>query len=122
MITFKSLSVRNFLSYGNNTTVFQLNNPGTMLIVGEDLDNTTEGQGSNGVGKTSMLQALIYALYDRIIDPDVTKDDLVNNINKKEMEVTLEFTAENGQDYKIIRQRKMKAGADGNRLYLFEID
>lgn len=122
MITFKTLSIRNFLSYGNNTTVFQLNNPGTMLIVGEDLDHTSEGQGSNGVGKTSMLQALIYALYDRIIDPDVAKDDLVNNINKKEMEVTLEFTAENGLDYKIIRQRKMKAGADGNRLFLFEND
>lgn len=120
MIHFKTLTLRNFLSYGNNVTVFELDRPGTTLIVGEDLDNTSEGQGSNGVGKTTMLQALVYALYDRVIGDDVTKDGLVNDINKKEMEVTLDFTAENGSSYRVVRQRKMKAGAEGNKTHLYE--
>jgi DNA repair exonuclease SbcCD ATPase subunit len=120
MIHFNVLTLRNFFSYGNNVTVFQLNRPGTTLIVGEDLDNTSEGQGSNGVGKTTMLQAIVYALYDRVISEDISKDGMVNNINKKEMEVTLDFVADNGSTYKIIRQRKMKAGAEGNKVHLFE--
>lgn len=120
MIHFKTLTLRNFFSYGNNITVFQLDRPGTTLIVGEDLDNTSEGVGSNGVGKSTMLQGLVYALYDRVISDDITKDGMVNNINKREMEVTLEFIAENGSTYKIIRQRKMKAGAEGNKTFLYE--
>jgi DNA repair exonuclease SbcCD ATPase subunit len=101
--------------------VFQLDRPGTTLIVGEDLDNQTEDTtGSNGVGKSTMLQALVYALYDRVISEDITKDGLINNINKKEMEITLEFIAENGVTYRIVRQRKMKAGAEGNKVFLYE--
>lgn len=120
MIVFKTLTLRNFMSYGNNVTVFNLDRPGTTLIVGENLDNTGEGQGSNGVGKTSMLQGLVYALYDRIIGDDVTKDGLINDINKKEMEVTLDFVAESGIPYRIVRQRKMKPGAEGNKTILYE--
>jgi DNA repair exonuclease SbcCD ATPase subunit len=108
MISLKTLSIRNFLSYGNNTTVFQLDQPGTTLILGEDLDNTADGTGSNGVGKTTMLQAIVYALYDKIISDDYTLDGLVNNINDEQMEVSLEFIASNGVTYKVIRQRKMK--------------
>lgn len=59
MLRFVSLTIRNFLSYGNNTTVVQLNRPGTTLIVGEDLDNTSNGQGANGVGKASWADALV---------------------------------------------------------------
>lgn len=121
MITLKTLSIRNFLSYGNNTTVFQLDQPGTTLIVGEDLDNTADGTGSNGVGKTTMLQAIVYALYDKIISDDYTLDGLVNNINDEQMEVSLEFIANNGVTYKVIRQRKMKKhGPEKNRVFLFE--
>lgn len=120
MIVFKTLTLRNFMSYGNNTTTFHLDRPGTTLIVGENMDNTGEGQGSNGVGKTSLLQGLVYALYDRIIGDDVTKDGLINDINKKEMEVTLDFIAESGVPYRVIRQRKMKPGAEGNKTILLE--
>lgn len=69
---------------------------------------------------TTMLQGLIYALYDRAIGSDVTKDGLVNDINTKEMEVTLTFKADNGNSYKVIRQRKMKPGAEGNKTILYE--
>ena len=119
MIVFKDLALRNFLSYGNNTTIIQLERPGTTLIVGEDLDNTSDGEGSNGVGKSTLLNALVYALYDRAVSK-ISKDKLINNINKKGMEVTLNFIAENGKTYRIHRARKLKPGADGNAVSLFE--
>lgn len=121
MILFETLTMRNFLSYGNAITTFRLDRPGTTLIVGQDMDNAVDDViGSNGVGKTTTFQALVYALYDRVISDDATKDSLVNNVNKKEMEVTLTFKAENGNTYRIVRHRKMKSGADGNATYLYE--
>jgi len=118
MITFKTLSMRNFFSYGNVPTIVQLDKPGTTLILGENLDDTSSGIRSNGVGKTVIINAICYACYDKTISP-VTKDALVNNINKKNMEVTIEFTK--GTDtYFIRRVRKMKVGAAGNFVQLFE--
>lgn len=119
MIRFKSITLRNFLSYGNNTTVVHLDRPGTTLIVGEDLDNTTNGQGANGVGKSTLINALSYAIYDKPIS-NISKDNLVNNINKKNMEVVVEFTANDGKNYMIRRTRKSKAGAAGNAVHLYE--
>lgn len=119
MIKFISLSLRNFLSYGNNTTIIQLDRPGTTLIVGEDLDNTSNGQGANGTGKTTIINALTYAIYDKPIS-NISKDNLVNNINKKNMEVAVEFIANNNKHYIIKRTRKTKVGAAGNTVHLFE--
>ena len=95
MIEFSLLSLRNFLSYGNNTTIFDLRRPGTTLIVGENLDNTSDGQGANGVGKSTIVNAIAYALYDKPVS-DISKDNLVNNINNKNMEVTLEYVGDDG--------------------------
>ena len=118
MLEFKTLTLKNFLSYGASPTVFPLDVPGTTLILGEDLDNTESGAGANGVGKTVMLNALAYAVYDKPIS-DISKDNLVNNINKKNMEVTITFIKD-GQQYTIKRVRKSKAGAAGNYVQLFE--
>lgn len=118
MIEFAQLSLRNFLSYGNNTTVFDLKRSGTTLIVGEDLDNTSNGAGANGVGKSTLINAIAYALYDKPVS-DISKDNLVNNINQKNMEVTLEYIGDDGVQYKIHRTRKMKAGAAGNNVYFY---
>jgi len=118
MIRFHTLTLRNFLSYGNNTTIFELERPGTTLIVGEDLDKTAEGIGANGVGKSALINALTYAIYDKPISK-ISKDNLVNNINGKNMVVTLEFSTGDGNLYKIIRERKTKAGAAGNNTYFY---
>lgn len=59
MIKFKSLTLRNFLSYGNVPTVILLDRPGTTLVLGEDLDNTTSGTGANGVGKANWVESLV---------------------------------------------------------------
>lgn len=118
-VVFHAVTLRNFLSYGNNTTVIELDNTGTTLIVGEDLDNTTNGQGANGVGKSSIINAVAYAMYDKPIS-NISKDNLVNNINKKNMEVAVDFTAPNGKRYTVKRTRKTKAGAAGNAVFIFE--
>lgn len=116
-ITFNTLSLRNFLSYGNNITTIELSKPGTTLIIGEDLDDTTEGVGGNGVGKTTILNALTYAIYDKPVS-SISKDNLVNNINKKNMEVVIVFNV-GDISYKIKRERKSKAGAAGNNVYFW---
>lgn len=118
MIEFSLLSLRNFLSYGNNTTIFDLRRPGTTLIVGENLDQTSDGAGANGVGKSTIVNAIAYALYDKPVS-DISKDNLVNNINNKNMEVTLEYVGDDGAQYKIHRFRKMKAGAEGNGVHFY---
>ena len=118
MLRFISLTMRNFLSYGNQTTVVQLERAGTTLIVGEDLDNTSNGQGANGVGKTVIINALAYAVYDKPVS-NISKDNLVNNINKKNMEVTVTFE-KNGMFYMIRRVRKSKSYAAGNYVELYE--
>lgn len=120
MIKFLRVTLRNFLTYGNSPTTVELDRASTTLIVGQNLDDTGEGVGSNGVGKTTMLNAIVYALYDKPIGTIEKIDNLVNNINKKNMEVILEFFAENGNHYKIHRMRKMKTGADGNKVHFFE--
>jgi len=118
MLKFVSLTLRNFLSYGNQTTIVELDRSGTTLIVGEDMDNTSNGQGANGVGKTVIVNALAYAVYDKPIS-NISKDNLVNNINKKNMEVTVTFEKD-GKYYMIRRVRKSKSYAAGNYVELFE--
>lgn len=114
-IVFHTVSMRNFKSYGNNTTTVNLHRPGvTTMITAEMLD--LQG-GNNGAGKTSILDALCFAWFDRIIDEDVSKDALINNLNKKNMEVTSVCNIGNFW-YKIHRGRKMKEHG-GNFVKLF---
>jgi DNA repair exonuclease SbcCD ATPase subunit len=111
-IKFKTLTMRNFMSYGNNITIFNFETNGTTLIIGEDLDNTSNGKGGNGCGKTTIINALTYCLFDKPIS-NISKDNLVNNINNKQMIITLDFSKGN-DEYRIERARKMKTGAAGN--------
>ena len=117
-LKFLTLTLRNFMSFGNNVTVFPLERPGTTFVVGEDLDNTANGPGGNGVGKTTLINALTYAVYDKPVS-SISKDNLVNNTNKKHMEVAVVFVASDGHTYTIKRNRKMKAGAAGNTVFLY---
>jgi DNA repair exonuclease SbcCD ATPase subunit len=115
MIKFKKITMVNFMSYGAIPTIVDLDIPGTTLVLGEDLDHVG---GTNGVGKTTVLNAIVYALYDKSIS-NTAKDKLVNNINQSKMEVIVEFE-KNGKNYTIVRQRKMKVGATGNVTTLYE--
>jgi DNA repair exonuclease SbcCD ATPase subunit len=107
------VAMRNFLSYGNAWTVIDLTVPGTTLIVGEDLDSGTGS--ANGVGKTVILNAIVYGLFGLPLKKDMKLDSLINNVNKKNMEVKLKFEI-GGSVYEVHRFRKTKAGT-GVALY-----
>ena len=79
MIVFKSLRWKNFLSTGNNWTEIQLNKSRSTLIVGQ-----------NGAGKSTMLDALSFALFGRA-HRNINKPQLVNTINNKDSRVEVEF-------------------------------
>ena len=93
MIYFKTLRWRNFLSTGNSFTEIELNKNNTTLVVGE-----------NGAGKSTMLDALCFALYNKPFRK-INKPQLMNSINKKDLVVELEFDIGTNK-YKIVRGLK----------------
>lgn len=95
--------MRNFLSVGAVMQAVKLDSDQLTLVLGENLDLGGNGA-RNGVGKTTMIQALSYVLYGSPIN-QIRKDNLINRTNAKGMMVTLEFSV-NGTEYKIERGRK----------------
>lgn len=103
MIILKNITLKNFLSVGAVTQAVDLNKAELTLILGENIDLGGDGA-RNGVGKTTLVQALCYALFGVPIN-NIRKDNLVNRTNGKHMNVALEFSV-NGTEYKIERGRK----------------
>ena len=102
-LIFKSLSITNFLSYGNRESIFELNGQGTVEVIGENADR---GNSSNGSGKTGIINALCYALYNKPFD-NISLQRLVNTTNALKntlMEVRLIFEKD-GIEYEIYRAR-----------------
>jgi len=106
MILFKKVKYKNFLSTGQQFIEIDLDKANTTLVVGE-----------NGAGKSTMLDALCFGLFQRPFR-NIKKDQLINSINEKECIVEVEFTV--GQkDYKIIRgikPNKFEIWCDGDML------
>jgi DNA repair exonuclease SbcCD ATPase subunit len=103
MLKIKSVSMRNFLSVGNNTQAVVLNKDGLTLVLGENLD--TGGVNSrNGVGKSTLLQAVSFGLFGQPLS-NIKKDNLINNINAKNMVVSIDFEKD-GKSFRIERGRK----------------
>ena len=102
-LVLKNITLRNFLSIGAVTQAVNFDNKEITLILGENLDLGGDGA-RNGTGKTSLIQALSYALFGVPIN-SIRKDNLINRTNGKGMMVTLEFSS-NGTEYKIERGRK----------------
>ena len=90
MITFKTLKWKNFLSTGNNWSSLDLAKNKTTLVVG-----------SNGAGKSTMLDALSFALFGKA-HRNISKPQLVNSINNKNCLVEVTFNV-HGSDFKIVR-------------------
>jgi len=103
MIHFKTLTVRNFMSVGNATQGIDFDRKDLTLVLGENLDLGGDGS-RNGTGKTTIINALSYALYGNALS-NIRKDNLVNKTNAKHMLVSLEFSV-GSKDYKIERGRK----------------
>ena len=105
MIKIKDLTVRNFMSVGNNTQAVDFCKEQLTLVLGENLDQGGDDSGSrNGTGKTTIINALSYALFGQALT-NIKKDNLVNKTNNKNMLVTLNFE-KNGTVYKIERGRR----------------
>jgi DNA repair exonuclease SbcCD ATPase subunit len=99
---FRELMLRNFLSFGNVETIVDLSEPGTVSIEGQNLDQG----GSNGSGKTTIINALCYALYNKPFD-NISLQRLINSTNATKntlMEVRLSFER-GGDEYVIWRTR-----------------
>ena len=90
MIIFKKVRYKNFLSTGQQFIEINLNEAPTTLVVG-----------NNGAGKSTMLDALCFGLFNKPFRA-VKKDQLVNTINEKECVVEVEFQI-GKKEYKIIR-------------------
>jgi DNA repair exonuclease SbcCD ATPase subunit len=103
MIEIKNLTVKNFMSVGNATQGIDFNRQDLTLVLGENLDLGGDGS-RNGTGKTTIINALSYALYGQALS-NIRKDNLVNKTNGKNMLVGLDFVV-NGVEYKIERGRK----------------
>ena len=103
MIQIKNLTVKNFMSVGNSTQAIDFDRRDLTLVLGENLDLGGDGS-RNGTGKTTIINALSYALYGVALS-NIRKDNLVNKTNGKNMLVSLDF-AVGGTEYRIERGRK----------------
>jgi DNA repair exonuclease SbcCD ATPase subunit len=105
MIKIQNLTVKNFMSVGNQTQAVDFGRQQLTLVLGENLDQGGDDSGSrNGTGKTTIVNALSFALFGTALT-SIKKDNLINKINGKNMLVTLTFEKD-GNKYKIERGRK----------------
>lgn len=104
-IKIKTLTVKNFLSIGNATQALDFDRKDLTLVLGENLDLGGDDAGArNGVGKTSIINALSYSLYGQALT-NIRKDNLINKSNGKNMLVTIEFEVA-GINYRVERGRR----------------
>ena len=104
MIKIKNLTVKNFMSVGNVTQAVDFDTEQLTLVLGENLDQGGDDTGSrNGTGKTTIINALSYALYGQALT-NIKRNNLINKTNSKGMLVTLNFEKA-GQEYRIERGR-----------------
>lgn len=103
MIKISNITIKDFLSVGRATQAVRLDQHGLTLILGANTDSTG-GVTRNGAGKTTILQAVSFALYGKPLTK-IKADNLVNNINNKAMMVSIEFEKD-GTTYRIERGRK----------------
>lgn len=102
-MNFKDLTIKNFMSIGNQTQAIDLTRADITLVLGENLDQGGNGS-RNGTGKSTFGNALSYVWYGQALS-NIKKDNLINYINKKNMLVTHSFIKDN-VNYRIERGRK----------------
>ena len=90
MITFQTIRWKNFLSTGNQYTEINLDKDSTTLIVG-----------TNGAGKSTILDALTFSLFNKPFRK-ISKSQLINTVNEKDCRVEVEFSIAETQ-WKVVR-------------------
>ncbi len=107
MITFKKIKWKNFLSTGNHWTQINFQDHSTNLIIG-----------TNGAGKSTMLDALTFVLFNKPFRK-INKPQLINTVNEKDCVVEIEFSV-NSRDYLVRRGIKpniFDVEVNGNPLH-----
>lgn len=93
------------MSVGNTTQAVNFDRKDLTLVLGENLDLGGDDSGArNGTGKTTIINALSFALYGNALT-NIKKDNLINKTNGKNMMVTIDFEKD-GINYRIERGRK----------------
>ena len=90
MILFEKIRWKNFLSTGNQYTEVELDTNSTTLIVG-----------TNGAGKSTVLDALTFSLFNKPFRK-ISKPQLINTVNEKDCRVEVEFSI-NETEWKVVR-------------------
>ena len=103
MINIRNVTIKNFMSVGNVTQAVRFDDAGLTLVLGNNVDLGGDGS-RNGTGKTTIINALSYALYGNALT-NIRKDNLINKTNNKGMLVTVDFDVD-GTEYRIERGRK----------------
>jgi DNA repair exonuclease SbcCD ATPase subunit len=104
MIKICDMTVKNFMSVGNVSQAVAFDKVQLTLVLGENLDQGGDDSGSrNGTGKTTIINALSYALYGQALT-NIKRNNLINKTNNKGMLVTLNFEKD-GITYRIERGR-----------------
>ena len=124
MIKIKNLTVRNFMSVGNQTQAIDFDKGQLTLVLGENMDLGGDDSGArNGTGKTTIINGLSYAIYGQALT-NIKKDNLVNKINGKGMLCTVTFEKD-GIEYHIERGRKpnvLRFSINGAEQQLEDLD
>lgn len=103
----KSVSIKNFFSYGPQETVIDLSGNGITNI-----------SGCNGIGKSTIIEAMLFALYGKTRQEKVA--DVVNRSVGKDCKVSVEFVGDDDEVYKVLRYRAHTTHKD--KVYLFKGD
>jgi len=124
MIKIKNLTVRNFMSVGNQTQAIDFDKGQLTLVLGENMDLGGDDSGArNGTGKTTIINGLSYAIYGQALT-NIKRDNLINKINGKGMLCTVTFEKD-GQEYHIERGRKpniLRFSINGQEQDLEDLD
>ena len=123
-IKIKNLTVRNFMSVGNQTQAIDFDRGQLTLVLGENLDLGGDDSGArNGTGKTTIINGLSYAIYGQALT-NIKRDNLINKINSKGMLCTVTFEKD-GVEYHVERGRKpnlLKFSINGQEQELQDLD
>ena len=108
----KTITIQNFLSIKHVT--LELDNQGLVLLKGKNLD--APGLNNNGAGKSSVLEAIVYAIYGRTIR-GLKGDSVIHSIPKKNMKIFLDLEDDDGAAYRIARYRKHSVNKNKSFIY-----